>query len=1318
MEAKASVTKPTPLLRLFRFASTKDRVMIAIATCFSLALGAIQPASMIFYGKLLGNMHSLNEAHVMQATQPLVLVLVYMGTGVLVGAYVSNCLWVMCGENQAKRMRVAYVHAVLHQDMAWFDEAADGSLTTRLTTDTQTVQDGISEKFGLMLTSLSQFTAGFVVAFVTSWRLSVIMLATIPMLAAFGTVMLLVTSRFTRHSQNAYAKAAAVTEQVFSAIRTVAAFQLQRRFAKRYEHALEKAWVAGIKRAVAAGLAYGGFMFILFATYSLTFWYGARLVHNQLIEGTSVLVVFTAMVVGAMSLVNVPPNLAAVASAKAAATHLFATIDRAPKIIHSPQVTAPPLPAKGELQFRHVSFAYPTRPDVPILQDLSFHIRPGMTVALVGMSGSGKSTTFQLLQRFYDPTNGQVLVDGKDARSWPLHTLRQQIGIVSQEPVLFNMTIRENLRLGTTATDLLPDTDMDKMEDAQLEHACRQAYCHDFIEKLPDGYNTLISSTMLSGGQKQRIAIARAILKNPPILLLDEATSALDTQSERLVQKALESASDNRTTLVIAHRLSTIRNADWIVVMDHGQIREQGTHDSLLDNAGIYADLVAQQTISTRRECDANQIDNDSIRLFPGPPSCCQSPTRNSLQTQTRYSSDRINTVSPTTPSPHRLHRHSSCYESFHPVSTTPTPISPIFGSDMYGDNDDTSTLPLSDNDEEFPPLETATAQGIAISDTPHPLPSQWNMTGRVLVLMKPEWPFLILGCFCATIAGAMFPLHAVVYGSVITEISNPGFGREVYGPLEGPNFYAFMFALMAAVALFGFSGQIISFESAGETFTQRLRQLLFVQYMKQEIGYFDLDDNKVGSLTTRLAVDAKNVNEMITKVWGDVVQFTVTACIGLTIAFLFSWRLALIILGVVPFLVMSSAYESLVHKRLEEKSRKSNEQSGHVACEAFTEIRTVAMLNRQAYFEYKYDASIATSHKQTVQKAYFASFGHGLNHAITMYAIAVAFHAGSHLISQRLMDVQSLMVTLLTLLSTAQGINRFSQFTAAFIKANRSAQCIFALLDRVSQIDPDLEGLELTTVDGKVDFQHIAFCYPARPDAPIFRGQFSLNIPTGKTVALVGKSGCGKSTSIGLLQRWYDPASGTVALDNHNTKSLALHNLRSHMALVGQEPVLFDMTIEENIRFGGHEDMELAVDDIVEACKQANIHNFISSLPNGYNTRVGDKGSQMSGGQKQRIAIARALISKPKLLLLDEATSALDSESEALVQRAIDNILSKGGRTAITIAHRLSSIQNADIICVVDNGQVIEQGDHYSLLELNGFYANLVQQQSLRVDV
>jgi len=298
-----------------------------------------------------------------------------------------------------------------------------------------------------------------------------------------------------------------------------------------------------------------------------------------------------------------------------------------------------------------------------------------------------------------------------------------------------------------------------------------------------------------------------------------------------------------------------------------------------------------------------------------------------------------------------------------------------------------------------------------------------------------------------------------------------------------------------------------------------------------------------------------------------------------------------------------------------------------------------------------------------------------------------------------------------LVLLMTSATMGRTSLFVAKFVKGKHCAINTFELLDRKSLIDPQARGEQMGEVVGDIDFHNIAFRYPARPDIPIFSGEFGFSAKRHQTVALVGPSGCGKSTTIGMLERWYDPLAGTVSVDGKNTKSLQLGSLRRDMALVGQEPVLFDMSIKENLLFGSDRD-DVTQEEVEDAAKLANIHTFISELPDKYETRVGDKGSQLSGGQKQRIAIARALVRRPKILLLDEATSALDSESEKLVQEALDRAVE--GRTTITIAHRLSTIQNADLICVVKNGRVVESGKHFDLIAMNGVYKELVDQQDL----
>ncbi|CAO3700018.1 unnamed protein product [Rhizopus stolonifer] len=1247
---KSSAKKPKSIsiVQLFRFSTPSEKLMIIAGSLFAIAAGAIQPCSILIYGQYISHLTAslTNLDQLLTVTAPVIHIMAYMGTAVLVSAYLSNCLWVMTGESQTRRIRSLYLHAVLRQDMGWFDHAGDGSLNTRLATDTQLIQDGISEKFGLLVTLAAQFVAGMVVAFVEGWRLAILTLAVLPLMGTTVIVMSKFMRKYIKLSQDSYADAGSVAEQTFNSIRTVYSFSLQNRMLARYQVELEKARKMGIKRGITIGAGFACFMLFFFLSYALILWYGSKLVGEDEMTGPNVLVVFLSMMMGCLAFIRLPSNLSAVSGACGAAFKIFEVIDRVPEIDPDSTQGIIPSSVKGALEFSQVSFKYPTRPDLTILKSLSLKIEPGMTVAFVGPSGSGKSTSIQLIQRFYDPLSGHLSLDGQDIKALNVKWLRQQLGVVSQEPVLFNMSIRQNLLMGSP----------DEVSNEKLIEACKEANCHLFITQLPQGYDTLVGDhgSMLSGGQKQRIAIARAILKNPSILLLDEATSALDTQSERLVQQALDKASAKRTTVVVAHRLSTVRNADLIVVMDHGDIIERGTHSDLVKQDGVYADLVRKQAIETNTNEDVKELELEE------------------LEVQRTITYDDLDGG------------------DLKKIISEKYDLQDNAALDAY-------ELKLKKDKEEKKLMKSQRAP-------------MW----KVVRDMRPEWWIVLLGALTSIIAGCIFPAYALLFSHIIVLISEPGHVLSG-GPLQGANLYAFIFVFLGVLAFIGFGGQNMALEIAGENYTMRLRAKVFGSYLKQEIGFFDDEDNNTGSLVSTLAVDARNVNEMVTRVWGDLIAMFATIAFGLITAMIFSWALTLIILCFSPFIVCTTAYERNVQKGFEDSTKKANAHCGKVAGEAIREVKTVASLNKQAYFEERYAKSSERPHRLAIKKAYLSSIAYSISKAINIYTMAVAFYAGVRLIMDGMIDFQQMFTSMTVIMTTSESAGRSSTFISTFAKAKYSAIASFDVIERQPKIDADLEGAEPSGVNGDIEFKDIQFRYPARPEQVIFDGQFNLKGKANQTIALVGPSGCGKSTTIGMLQRWYDPLGGQVALDTMDTKSYSLHNLRSHMALVSQEPSLFDMTIEENIRFGVVNG-QVSTDQVEEACRAANIHDFIMSLPDGYATRVGDKGSQLSGGQKQRIAIARALIRKPKILLLDEATSALDSDSEKAVQEAIDNILDQGNRTTITIAHRLSTIQNADMICVIKEGKVVEQGTHWELLQKEGVYSELVKEQSLTV--
>ncbi|GFO46406.1 multidrug resistance protein 1 [Plakobranchus ocellatus] len=409
-----------------------------------------------------------------------------------------------------------------------------------------------------------------------------------------------VFTSMTTLERKAYAQAGNVAEEVFSSIRTVQAFNGQEKEALRYEKSLTDAKKYGIKKSMASGLGQGASWGIILSTWGLGFWYGGKLVRDDDYEVHEMMAVFITALVGCQCFGLALPAIMTVNTGRAAAFGVFQILDRKSKIDSFSEDGLQPQTLTGNIALKGVHFTYPSRQDVKILNGLDLTVPAGQTVALVGQSGCGKSTVVQLLQRFYDPDAGKVCLDGVDIRDINIRWLRQHIGIVGQEPVLFATTIAENIKYGREGATM-----------EEVIRACKNANAYDFIMKMPDGFDTHVGErgAQLSGGQKQRIAIARALVKNPRILLLDEATSALDTESEAVVQDALDKASKGRTTLVIAHRLSTIIGADAIFVFNKGLVAERGTHAQLMAQRGIYYELVSSQFIIN--DDDDNDDDDD-----------------------------------------------------------------------------------------------------------------------------------------------------------------------------------------------------------------------------------------------------------------------------------------------------------------------------------------------------------------------------------------------------------------------------------------------------------------------------------------------------------------------------------------------------------------------------------------------------------------------------------------------------------------------------------------------------------------------------------
>ncbi|XP_048138833.1 ABC transporter B family member 4-like isoform X3 [Rhodamnia argentea] len=1070
------------------------------------------------------------------------------------------------------------------------------------------------------------------------------MLSSIPPIVVSGGLMALIIAKMASRGQSAYAKAANVVEQTIGSIRTVASFTGEKLAIATYNKFLVDAYKSGVHEGMTAGLGLGTALLILFCSYSLAIWFGGKMILEKGYTGGQVLNVIVAVLAGSMSLGQASPCMTAFAAGQAAAFKMFETINRKPEIDSCDTRGKTLDEIRGVIELNDVYFSYPARPDELIFNGFSLYIPSGMTAALVGQSGSGKSTVISLIERFYDPQAGEVLIDGINLKEFQLKWIRSKISLVSQEPVLFASSIKDNIAYGK--------------ENATIEEiraAAEVANAARFIDKLPKGLDTMAGEhgTQLSGGQKQRVAIARAILKDPRILLLDEATSALDAESERIVQEALDRIMANRTTVIVAHRLSTIRNADMISVIHQGKIVEKGTHTELLkDPNGAYSQLIRLQQVNAEQD-RATDDQNKPENLLDGR----QSSQRLSLKSISRGSSGVGNSS-----------RHSLSI-SFRLATGLNVP----------------NGAPANTESSSLEKKEAAAEVSIC----------------RLAYLNKPEVPVLLLGSIFAIIAGVVFPIFGILLSTVIKT-----FYEVPHKLRKDSKFWALMFMTLGLASLVVYPASTYFFSIAGCRLIQRIRSICFEKVVHMEVGWFDEPEHSSGVIGAKLSADAATVRALVGDALGQLVQNSASAVAGIVIAFAASWQLSIIVLVLLPLIFVNGYIQVKFMKGFSADAKMMYEEASQVATDAVGSIRTVASFCSEEKIMQLYAKKCEGPIKAGVRQGLISGVGFGLSFFLLFAVYGTCFYAGARLVQDGKTTFSEVFRVFFALTMAAVGITQSSSITQDSNKARSATASVFEIIDRKSKIDPgDESGETLENVKGEIDLHNVSFKYPSRPDIQIFK-DLSLTIHSGKTVALVGESGSGKSTVIALLQRFYDPDSGHITLDGFDIQKLQLKWFRQQMGLVSQEPVLFNNTIRANIAYG--KDGEATETEIMTASELANAHKFISSLQQGYDTLVGERGVQLSGGQKQRVAIARAIVKDPKILLLDEATSALDAESERVVQDALDKVMVN--RTTVIVAHRLSTIKNADVIAVVKNGVIVEKGKHDSLINIkDGFYASLV---------
>ncbi|GFZ11657.1 ABC transporter family protein [Actinidia rufa] len=1221
------------LFSLFKYSTMFDFILVVLGCLGALINGGSLPWYSYLFGNFV-NQISTDKNEMMKEVDKICLVMTGLAAIVMVGAYMEITCWKMVGERSAHRIRTEYLRAVLRQDVGFFDtRVSTGDIMHGISSDVAQIQEVMGEKMAHFIHHIFTFICGYTVGFLRSWKVSLAVLAVTPLTMFCGIAYKAVYVGLTTKEEVSYRKAGSIAEQAISSIRTVFSFVAEDQLMERYAEMLQKAVPFGAKIGFAKGAGMGVIYLVTYSTWALAFWYGAILVSKNELSGGAAIACFFGVNVGGRGLALSLSYFAQFAQGTVAASRVFEIIDRVPEIDpYSPEGRRLSS-VRGKIEFKNVTFAYPSRPTAQIFRSLNLVIPSSKTVALVGASGGGKSTIFALIERFYDPINGLITLDGHDLRTLQVKWLRSQIGIVGQEPALFASTIMENVMMGK--------------ENATMKEAvaaCTAANAHNFISGLPWGYDTQVGDrgTQLSGGQKQRIALARAMIKEPRILLLDEPTSALDPESETVVQLAIDKISRGRTTIVIAHRMATVRNAHTIVVLDQGSVVEIGDHRQLMEKAGAYYNLI--------------KLASESVSKPVSKQNCSEKNTEITLCEK----------------SIHEITRVKQVYE----ISK-----SKYLESMQEGNQVEEEEQKKKEKPRKFQMSEI------------------WN-------LQKPELPMLLFGFFLGINAGAILSIFPLILGEALKVYSDP----DRFKMKKDVGTLCLVIVGLGFGCIISMTGQQGFCGWAGTKLTKRVRDFLFRAILKQEPGWFDFEENSTGTLVSRLSIDCVSFRSVLGDRFSVLLMGLSSAAVGLGESFYLDWRLTLLAAALTP-LTLGASYFNLIINIGPKVDNNSYAKASNIAAGAVSNIRTVTTFSTQEQIVQSFERALSEPKKMSVRRSQLLGIALGFSQGAMYGAYTLTLWFGAVLVKNGYTNFGDVYKIFLILVLSSFSVGQLAGLAPDTSMAATAIPAVLDITNRRPLIGSDgQKGRKIGKSKAfDVEFKMVTFAYPSRPEVIVLR-DFSLKVKGGSMVAVVGGSGSGKSTVIWMVQRFYDPNHGKVLMGGMDLRELNVKWLRRQTALVGQEPALFAGSIRENIAFG---DPDASWAEIEGAAKEAYIHKFISGLPQGYNTEVGQSGVQLSGGQKQRIAIARAILKKSQVLLLDEASSALDLESEKHIQDALRKVSKQA--TTIVVAHRLSTIRDAHLIAVVKDGMLAEYGSHDTLMasHLNGIYASLVRAET-----
>ncbi|MFF2576031.1 ABC transporter ATP-binding protein [Streptomyces goshikiensis] len=930
-----------------------------------------------------------------------------------------------------------------------------------------------------------------------------------------------------------------------------------------------------------------------------------------------------------------------------------------------------PADAPATVEFEDVAFGYD--PERPVLDGFSLSLAEGETVALVGASGSGKSTVSLLLPRFYDADRGTVRVAGRDVRELTYDSLRAAIGLVPEDSFLFSDTIRANIAFGHPAAT-----------DAQVEAAARAAQAEGFIQALPAGYDTKVGEQglTLSGGQRQRIALARAILTDPRLLLLDDATSAVDARVEHEIHEALRTVMAGRTTLLIAHRRSTLALADRIAVLDRGRLADIGTHAELERRSPLYRRLLTDPDAlgaGSPRTPEAPVLSEFEREIEREIERDLEGDIERDIELEAEIDSEPVNAkrrvADGVTPELWRRQEESE-------DSGAPAP-----GAAMAGMP---ATPELLAQVAALPPAEDT-------PDVDETRAAAAEESYGLRRLLRGFWaPLAISLALVALDAGS---------GLLLPILIRHGIDKGVEDAVLSAVWAAAGLALVVVVAQWAAQfAETRMTGRTGERVLYALRVKIFAQLQRLGLDYYERE--LTGKIMTRMTTDVDSLSSFLQTglVTAVVSVFTF---FGILIALLvLDVELALIVFVTLPVLVVATVVFRRRSVAAYELARDRVSLVNADLQESVSGLRIVQAFRRQGSGAARFAERSDSYREARVRGQWLISVYFPFVQLLSSGAAAAVLIVGAGRVEAGTLTTGALVAYLLYIDLFFAPVQQLSQVFDGYQQATVSLGRIQGLLREPTSTPRPAAPREVAGLRGEIAFEDVRFAYGTAEE----RGEkgealagISLRIPAGQTVAFVGETGAGKSTLVKLVARFYDPTSGRVTADGTDLRELDMTAYRHRLGVVPQEPYLFPGTVRDAIAYGrpGAGDAEVEA-----AARAVGAHDMIATLDGGYLHAVSERGRNLSAGQRQLIALARAELVDPDVLLLDEATAALDLASEAQVNRATERLAGK--RTTLVVAHRLTTAARADRVVVMDRGRVVEDGPHAELLARGGRYAEL----------